>query len=230
MTQRKTLFSVTVLFIFLFSGCKKEGESYEELSQLAQLKIQEAIKLTQDHPCANLDEWRIDTLYSTYVPIHARFEEAYDKLVAEALDLQTRANKVYKNPERYDTSPVSRPPHFGLRCIDGKIKVASALDLGLVEIDEHLDQLFTEITEFFSNVACDDASKWQVYTVRKDCEFVPIVYTQTANFGEFFHKIEQYNYLYAAKRHRDTSLDCSTENAKPAKGVICENGKPKVQY
>ncbi|MBE8719586.1 hypothetical protein [Sphingobacterium pedocola] len=230
MKRRKILFSVTLLSIFLFSGCDKGGESYEEFSRLADLKIQEAVKLTRDHPCSNLDEWRVDTLYYTYVPVHPSFEPAYQKLLGEARDLQTRAHKAYNGPERHDTSPVSLPPHFGLRCIDGKVKVANAIDLDLDEINERLNLLFTEITEFFDDVTCDDASKWHVATIRKDCEFVSIVFTQTNNFWEFGKKMEEYSHLYAAKTHLDTTLDCPVENGKPARGITCENGKPKVEY
>jgi len=231
MKQKTTLFYTILLSIFLFSGCKKE-DSYEELTSLADDKIQQAVKLTENLSCNDLKECRIDTLYYTYVPVHPSFEQAYNKLLAEAADLKERAQKVYKGPIVYNTSvaPNYLPPHFGIRCIASKLKVASARDLELSEINQRLADLLPKLQTFFDDVPCNDPSKWHIATLRKDCEFIPILYTDKQNFAEFGNMAEQYNHLYSAKRIQDKSLNCSDKNDKPAKGVICENGKPKITY
>jgi len=231
MKQKNLLYLFALTLTFLFAGCDKE-DSYDELSRIADLKLQEAIKLTQDRPCGDLDEWSIDTLYYRYVPIHPSFKKEYDNLKAEYRDLRERADRAYKGPIPYDTSPAISylPPHFGLRCVAGKMKVMMAHDLDLAEINGHLEQLLPEIQNFFKNESCNDHSKWHVITIRKDCEFIPIVMTQTANFRVFGEKMERYSQLYQAKRNLDPSMNCPTVNDKPAKGIICENGKPKVQY
>jgi len=228
MKKRIALFYTLLLSALLFSGCKKEDD-YDELSRLADLKIQEAIKLATSRPCSDLKEWYIDTLYYTYAAVHPSFEKEYKQLLAEARELQARAQKVYKGPPILN-DPGPLPPHFGLRCITGHVKVAQATDLELEEINQRLHDLFSQITTFFDDVPCTDASKWSVVTIRKDCEFVPILMTDTKNFAEFGNMMEQYNQLYHAKRLLIKSSDCPSRNDKPAKGVVCENGKPKVTY
>jgi len=225
------LFNAFLLSTFLFVGCKKE-DSYEELTSLADDKIQAAVKLTENISCDDLKECRIDTLYYTYVPVHPSFEQAYNKLLAEAADLKERAQKVYKGPIIYNTSvaPNYLPPHFGIRCIAGKLKVASARDLELSEINQRLADLLSKMQTFFDDIPCNDPSKWHIATFRKNCEFISILYTDKDNFAEFGNMAEQYNHLDNAKRILDKSLNCSETNEKPAKGVVCENGKPKVTY
>lgn len=231
MKQKTTLFYLSLFSIFLFSGCKKE-DNYEELTRLADDKIQAAVKLTENISCNDLKECRIDTLYYTYVPVHPSFEQAYNKLLDEAADLKERAQKVYKGPILYDTSvaPNYLPPHFGIRCIAGKLKVASARDLELSEINQRLADLLPKLQTFFDDVPCNDPSKWHIATFRKDCEFIPILYTDKENFAEFGNMAEQYNHLDNAKRIQDKSLNCPDKNDKPAKGVVCESGKAKVTY
>jgi len=231
MKQRIVLFYTILFSVFLFSGCKKE-DNYDELSRLADLKIQEAVKLTENLSCNDLEECRIDTLYYTYVPVHPRFEQTYNKLLAEAADLKARAQKVYKGPIVYNTSPAENylPPHFGLRCIASKVKVARAMDLELSEINQRLNQLLPKITTFFNDIPCNDPNKWNIVTIRKDCELIPVLYTSKENFAVFGNMMEQYNHLYYAKKGLDKSFNCPDKNDKPAKGVICENGKPKVTY
>ena len=223
------IFYMTLFSIFLLAGCKKE-DNYEELTSLAADKIQQAVKLTENLSCNDLKECRIDTLYYTYVPVHPGFEQAYNKLLAEAADLKERAQKVYKGPIVYNTSPTENylPPHFGLRCI--AVKVASAMDLELPEINLRLNELLPKMTTFFNDIPCTDPTKWHIATIRKDCEFISILYTDKDNFAEFGNMAEQYNHLDNAKRVLDKSLNCPDKNEKPAKGVICENGKPKVTY
>ncbi|MGB3065003.1 hypothetical protein [Sphingobacterium thalpophilum] len=228
MKERIALFYAILLSTLLFSGCKKEDD-YNELMGLADLKIQEAVKLAANHPCSDLKEWYIDTLYYTYVAVHPSFENKYKQLLAEARELQVRAQKVYKGPPTLN-DPGPLPPHFGLRCIAGHVKVARTTDLELEEINQRLHDLFTHITTFFDDVPCTDASKWGVVTIRKDCEFVPILMTDTKNFAEFGNMMEQYNQLYHAKGLLVKGSDCPSHNDKPAKGVVCENGKPKVTY
>lgn len=220
-----------VCCISLLSGCKKE-DNYEELTSLADRKIQEAVKLTENLPCNELKECRIDTLYHTYVPVHPSIEQAYKKLLAEAADLRERAQKYYKGPPIYNTSvaPNYLAPHFGIRCVAGKLKVATARDLELPEINQRLADLLPRLQTFFDDVSCTDPSKWHIAPFRKDCEFIAILYTDKENFAEFGNMAEQYNHLDNAKRILDKSLNCNDKNNKPAKGVVCENGKPKVTY
>ncbi|WP_270088717.1 hypothetical protein [Sphingobacterium sp. SYP-B4668] len=220
-------------FTFLFTSCKKE-DSYEELSRIADLKLQEAVKLTQDRPCGDIDEWSIETLYYRYVPIHPSFKQEYENLKAEYTTLRQRADKAFKGPVPYNTALVDiytyLPPHFGLRCVEGKMKVMMANDLSLSEINTRLEQLLPEILNFFKEESCSDNTKWHILTIRKDCEFIPLVTTQTPNFRVFGEKMERYSQLYQAKRNLDTTMNCLTVNDKPAKGVVCENGKPVLQY
>ncbi|WP_293914241.1 MULTISPECIES: hypothetical protein [unclassified Sphingobacterium] len=227
--------SISILFTFILTlmGCKKEGESYEELIRLADLKVQEAIQLTKDRSCGNLNEWRIDTLYTYgYFPVHPSFEQDYKKLVQEANEIFTRAGRIYKGPVLHTarTSMVILPPHFGLSCADGKIKVLTAKDFDLTEINDRLQKLFPEIRDFFKEDTCSSASGWSITTIRKDCEFVSIAYSQNNRFREFSKKIEQYAHLYNYKALLDKSMNCPSVNDKPAKGVTCENGKPVVKY
>lgn len=231
MGQRIVLFYTILFSVFLFSGCKKE-DSYEELTSLAADKIQQAVKLTENLSCNDLEECRIDTLYYTYVPVHPSFEQTYNKLLAEAADLKARAQKVYKGPIVYNTSPAENylPPHFGIRCIANKLKVASTRDLELPEINQHLNQLLPKITTFFNEIPCNDPNKWNIVRIHKDCELIPVLYTSKENFAVFGNMMEQYNHLYYAKKALDKSFSCPDKNDKPAKGVICENGKPKVTY
>ncbi|HCX55640.1 MULTISPECIES: hypothetical protein [Sphingobacterium] len=225
------LFYFLLFSTFLFVGCKKEDD-YGELTSLADDKIQQAVKLTENLSCNDLKECRIDTLYYTYVPVHPSFEQAYNKLIAEAADLKETAQKVYKGPIVYNTSPAENylPPHFGIRCIAGKVKVASARDLELPEINQRLDELLPKMTTFFNDIPCTDPSKWHIAPFRKDCEFISILYTDKENFAEFGNMAEQYNHLDHAKRVLDKSLNCPDKNDKPAKGVVFENGKPKITY
>ncbi len=231
MKHLKHLFYAFLCSTLLFVGCKKE-DSYDELTSLAAAKIQQAVKLTENISCSDLKECRVDTLYYTYVPVHPSFEQAYNKLITEAAALRERAQKVYKGPIVYDTSvsPNYLPPHFGIRCIAGKLKVASARDLELSEINQRLADLLPKLQTFFDDIPCNDPSKWHIAPFRKDCEFISILYTDKENFAEFGNMAEQYNHLDNAKRTLDKNLNCSTTNDKPAKGVICENGKPKVTY
>ncbi|QQT27417.1 hypothetical protein [Sphingobacterium spiritivorum] len=227
--------SISILFTLILTlmGCKKEGESYEELNRLADLKIQEAMQLTKDRSCGNLSEWRIDTLYTYgYFPVHPSFEQDYKKLVKEANELFIRAGKLYNGPvpNTARTSMVVLPPHFGLRCADGKIKVMTANDFDLTEVNDRLQKLFPEIRDFFKEETCSSASGWYVTTIRKDCEFVPITYTDTKRLREFSKRVEEYAHLYYRKTVLDKSMNCPSVNDKPAKGVTCENGKPVVKY
>lgn len=225
--------SILSILILTLMGCKKEGESYEELSRLANLKVQEAIQLTKDRSCGNLNEWRIDTLYNYgYFPVHPSFEQDYKKLVQEASELFTRAGKLYKGPvlNTARTSMAVLPPHFGLRCTEGKIKVVTANDFDLTEVNDRLQKLFPEIRDFFKEETCSSATGWYVTTIRKDCEFVSIAYTQTDRFREFSKRMEEYAHLYYRKTVLDKSMNCPSVNDKPAKGVACENGKPAVKY
>ncbi|KGE13463.1 hypothetical protein [Sphingobacterium deserti] len=229
MKLAKTQLTLLLFSFFIFNSCSKDGPSYEELSRLAALKTEEAVALTEGHACGNLTEWRIDTLYYTHVPIHPSFEEQYRKLRAEAQELHRRANDAYEGPTLYSTSMIALPPHFGIRCINGEVKVASAMDLELPEINTRLSQLFTEITTFFEDRPCTDPSKWHRLSIRKDCELIDVLYTDAPNFAVFGGKVEQYVHLEHAKRNLEGNAACSTSPGLN-KRVVCENGKPKLIY
>ncbi|TDS12305.1 hypothetical protein [Sphingobacterium paludis] len=229
MKPTKLYLTLLLFFMFFLHSCSKEGLSYEELSRLAALKTEEAVALTKGHACGNLAEWRIDTLYYTYVPVHPSFEEAYRKLQAEAQELYRRANDAYEGPTRYNTSPVTLPPNFGIRCINGEVKVASAMDLELTEINIRLSQLFIDVTTFFEDRPCTDPSKWQTVTIRKDCEAIDVLYTDAPSFAIFGRKLEEFMHLEYAKRNLEGNAACST-SPMPNKRIVCENGKPKVTY
>jgi len=230
MKQRILQFFSASLILTGFLACNKDGESYETLTRLANLKIEEAVSLTQGHTCGTLDEWRIDTLSYAYVPVHPSFEDAYKKLIAEANELHRKADKLRGNYPNYDVLRASLPPHFGIRCIENEVKVAAATDLSVNEIDSRLDQLLPELTIFFDDVPCNDAKLWNVATIRKDCDFIDILITNTDNFYVFGQILKTYTHLHAAKRHLNNSPECPTVNENPAKGVTCENGKPKISY
>lgn len=235
MARTNLLFCCLLGIITLFAACNKDdnNDKYHELIRLADLKLQEAIKLAENQPCKPIEEWRIDTLPYRYVPVHPSFEKEYNGLIKEYRELSEQAYKAYKpgknDPLVYNTTPVELAPHFGLRCKEGKMIVASAFDLELTEIDQHIAELVPQIRDFFKDIACTDASKWQILTIRKDCEFIAVAYTETRELGLFFKKTEQLNHLNHAKFHK-TEKECPTENPNPPKGVVCKDGKPTIQY
>jgi hypothetical protein len=218
--------------ITLFYACKKDNK-YEELTQLADMKLQEAIKLAENQPCKPAEEWRIDTFSYRYVAVHPGFEKEYNKLVEEYRKLSEQADKAYKPGKNgalvYDTSPVVLPPHFGVRCKDGKMIVALATDLELVEINQRLEVLFPKVRDFFKDTPCTDASKWGVINLRKDCEFVPIAITDTPNFRSFAEMEQQYSALNTAKVRLTEGMDCPAVNPNPSKNVVCVDGKASVK-
>jgi len=218
--------------VILFYACKKDNK-YEELTQLADIKLQEAIKLTENQPCKPVEEWRIDTFSYRYVAVHPSFEKEYSKLIKEYKKLFEQANKAYKPGKNgglvYDTSPVVLPPHFGVRCKDGKMIVALATDLDLVEINQRLEVLFPKVSDFFKDTPCTDPGKWRVITLRKDCEFIPIAITDTPNFRTFAEMEQQYSSLNAAKMWLTEEMDCPSVNPNPPKNVACLDGKATIK-
>ncbi|MDR2284712.1 MAG: hypothetical protein LBE37_15970 [Sphingobacterium sp.] len=233
MVKTNLLFYCLLSIVTLFSACDKDDNKYEELIRLADLKLQEAIKLAENQPCKPIEEWRIDTLSYRYVPVHPSFEKEYNALIKEYRELSEQASKAYKpgknDPLAYNTTPVVLPPNFGLRCKEGKMIVASAFDLELTEIDQKIENLLPQIREFFKDVPCTDASKWNILTIRKDCEFIPVAYTETRDLGLFFKKTEQLNHLNYARYHK-IGKECPIQNPNPPKGVICKDGKASIQY
>jgi len=233
MARTNLLFCYLLGIITLFAACNKDDNKYEELIRLADLKLQEAIKLAENQPCKPIEEWRIDTLSYRYVPVHPSFEKEYNTLIKEYRDLSEQASKVYKpgknDPLVYNTSPVAPPPHFGLRCKDGKMIVASSLDLELTEINQLMDELFPQVRDFFKDVPCTDVSKWNILTIRKDCEFVSIAVTDTPDYRIFGQKAERLNHLNYAKVQK-SGMNCPTENPNHPKGLICKDGKASIQY
>lgn len=232
MVKTNLLFCYLLGLITLFSACSKDDGKYDELIRLADAKLQEAIKLAENQPCKPVEEWRIDTLSYRYVPVHPSFEKEYNALIKEYRNLAEQASKAYKpgkhDPIVYHTTPVILPPNFGLRCKEGKMIVASAFDLELTEIDQKIENLLPQIRDFFKDVPCTDASKWNILTIRKDCEFIPVAYTETRDLGLFFKKTEQLNHLNYARYHK-TGKECPTQNPNPPKGIICKDGHPTVQ-
>ncbi|TDQ75408.1 hypothetical protein [Sphingobacterium yanglingense] len=232
MVKTNLLFCYLLGLITLFSACSKDDGKYDELIRLADVKLQEAIKLAENQPCKPVEEWRIDTLSYRYVPVHPSFEKEYNALIKEYRNLAEQASKAYKpgkhDPIAYNTTPVILPPNFGLRCKEGKMIVASAFDLELTEIDQKIENLLPQIRDFFKDVPCTDASKWNILTIRKDCEFIPVAYTETRELGLFFKKTEQLNHLNYARYHK-TGKECPTQNPNPPKGIICKDGHPTLQ-
>ncbi len=232
MVKTNLLFYCLLSVVTLFSACDKDDNKYEELTRLADLKLQEAIKLAENQPCKPIEEWRIDTLSYRYVPVHPSFEKEYNALIKEYRNLAEQASKAYKpgknDPIVYDTTPAVLPPNFGLRCKEGKMIVASAFDLELAEIDQQIGNLFPQVRDFFKDVPCTDASKWNILTIRKDCEFIPVAYTETRDLGLFFKKTEQLNHLNYARYHK-IGKECPIQNPNPPKGIICKDGHPIVQ-
>lgn len=234
--MKSTILLVCSLLVVttLFYACDKDENNFSELSRLADLKLQEAVKLTENQPCRPAEEWRIDTLYYRYVPVHPSFEKAYNVLIQEYRRLLEQADRAYRpgkdGPMVYNTSLVELPPHFGVRCKEGKMIVASALDLELSEINERLEVLFPEVRDFFKERPCTDVNQWGVLTIRKDCEFVPIAITTTADFRVFTAKERAYSHLNYAKMHLAEVKGCPTVNPNPPKGVVCKDGKASVSY
>lgn len=233
MVKTNLLLCYLLGLITLFSACDKDDNRYEELRGLADVKLQEAIKLAENQPCKPIDEWRIDTLSYRYVPVHPSFEKEYSSLINEYKSLLAQADKAYKpgknDPLIYNTTPTVLPPHFGLRCKEGKMIVAMAIDLELGEINQLLDELFPLVRDYFKDVPCTDASKWSIATIRKDCEFIQFPMTDTPDFSDFGEIATKYNHLYQVKKYL-TEMDCPTVNDKPAKAVICQDGKAVLMY
>lgn len=218
--------------VILFYACKKDNK-YEELTHLAGIKLQEAIKLAENQPCKPIEEWRIDTFSYRYVAVHPSFEKEYSKLIKEYRNLFEQADKAYKpgksGPIVYNTSLVVLPPHFGVRCKDGKMIVSLAKDLAVGEINQRLEVLFPKVRDFFKDTPCTDPSKWSVITVRKDCEFVPIAITDTPNFRTFSEMEQQYSSLNAAKLWLTEGMGCPSVNPNPSKNVVCVDGKASIK-
>ncbi|WP_022829287.1 hypothetical protein [Sphingobacterium paucimobilis] len=235
MARTNLLFCCLLGIITLFAACNKDdnNDKYHELIRLADLKLQEAIKLAENQPCKPIEEWRIDTLPYRYVPVHPSFEKEYNSLIKEYRELSEQAYKAYKpgknDPLVYNTTPVELAPHFGLRCKEGKMIVANATDLELTEIDQLLDELFPQVVGYFNDVPCTDASKWSIATILKDCEFIQFPVINTPDSRAFGELATKYSHLYQVKKYR-TEMDCPSSNANPAKEVICKDGKATLVY
>ncbi|MEJ5092368.1 hypothetical protein GEO21_20255 [Sphingobacterium faecium] len=218
--------------ITLFYACKKDNK-YDELTHLAAIKLQEAIKFAENQPCKPVEEWRIDTISNRYVAVHPSFEREYIKLINEYKKLFEQAIKAYRPDKKeglvYDTTPIELYPHFGVRCKEGNMIVLLAEDLDLVEINQRLEMLFPKVRDFFKDTPCTDASKWYIITLLKDCEFVPIAITNTPNFRTFEEMERQYRSLNAAKVLLTKGMDCPSVNPNPSQGIVCVNGKASVK-
>lgn len=232
MKKTHLLICSLVTVVALFYACKKDNK-YEELTQLANIKLQEAITFAENQPCKPAEEWRIDTISNRYVAVHPSFEKEYVKLITEYKKLFEQAIKAYRPNKKeglvYDTTPIELYPHYGVRCKEGKMIVLLAEDLDLVEINQRLELLFPKLRDFFKDISCTDASKWDIITLPKDCEFVPIAITVTPDFRTFKEMEQQYRSLNAAKVLLTKTMDCPPVNPNPSKTVICVDGKSFIR-
>lgn len=82
--------------------CLQKDNKYDELTHLAAIKLQEAIKFAENQPCKPVEEWRIDTISNRYVAVHPSFEREYIKLINEYKKLFEQAIKAYRPDKKKD--------------------------------------------------------------------------------------------------------------------------------
>lgn len=98
--------------------------------------------------------------------------------------------------------------------------------------DQNLNQLFSEIESMTSNLSCNDSSEWTFTSYgNKACggAIAYIAYSTTIDTVLFLKKIEEHRISQQEFNEKWEIISDCLAPSEP-NGVLCEDGKPVLEY